>query len=152
MAALPDVNVLLALVDSDHLSHESARAWFQNRHQNGWATCPITENGMIRVLSQPSYPSGQRTPAEAIEILTDLKTAFADTHEFWPDCPTMTDGAIFNVPIIAGTRQVTDVYLLGLAARHKGKLASFDRSLAWQAVKGATASLIEAPGKMPPHS
>lgn len=74
MTALLDVNVLLALVDSDHLSHQAARGWFRNRHQHGWATCPLTENGMIRVLSQPSYPSGQRTPAEAIEILRDRKS------------------------------------------------------------------------------
>lgn len=133
MTALLDVNVLLALVDSDHLPHQAASGWFRNRHQHGWATCPLTEN-------------------EAIEILSELKAAFADTHEFWPDSPTLTDAVIFNAPIIPGTRQITDVYLLGLVARHKGKLASFDRSLAWQAVKGATGSLIELPGKMPPLS
>ncbi len=73
MAALLDVNALIALVDADHIEHRAMQKWFQRRHRSGWATCPLTENGMIRVLSQASYPSGQRTPAEGIQVLNALK-------------------------------------------------------------------------------
>ncbi len=85
MAFLLDVNTLIALVDSDHISHGAAAGWFSENHQRGWATCPITENGMIRVLSQPAYPSGQRNPADVIGVLSALKGSFADSYQFWPD-------------------------------------------------------------------
>jgi toxin-antitoxin system PIN domain toxin len=143
MTALLDVNALIALVDSDHVSHQAIRNWFVKHHRSGWATCPLTENGMIRVLSQASYPSGQRTPAEAIQILSALKKAFADTHQFWEDDISITDQLIFDCALIAGTKQVTDIYLLGLAAFKKGVMVSFDRSLSWHAVKGGSARLVQ---------
>src|SRR4051812_24623272 len=85
MAALLDVNALIALVDSDHVGHSAMQKWFLKHHRSGWATCPLTENGMVRVLSQPAYPSGQRSPAEVIQILHALKQAFEDSHRFWSD-------------------------------------------------------------------
>ena len=91
MAALLDVNALIALVDSDHVSHLPMQLWFLSQQQNGWATSPITENGMIRVLSQPAYPSGQRLAAEAIQILVDLKSAFPESYEFWTDDISLAD-------------------------------------------------------------
>lgn len=145
MSALLDVNALIALVDSDHISHEPARTWFSENHHLGWATSPITENGMIRVLSQPAYPSGQRTPAEVIDILTALKTSFAESYQFWPSEISLTDESLFKSAFITGTRQVTDVYLLGLAVRNSGKLVSFDRSLPWQAINGGSGQLIVHP-------
>lgn len=119
--------------------------WFARHHSSGWATCPLTENGMVRVLSQAAYPSGQRTPAEVIQVLNALKTAFKNSYEFWPDDLSISDESLFRSALIAGTRQVTDVYLLGLAARHKGTLVSFDRSLAWQAVLGSSKQLVTNP-------
>ncbi len=101
---------------------------------------------MVRVLSQAAYPSGQRTPAEVIQILNALKTAFKSFYQFWPDDISVADDSIFDSKLIAGPRQVTDIYLLGLAARHKGTLVSFDRSLAWQAVRGGSERLIQHPG------
>ncbi len=136
MAALLDVNALIALVDSDHVSHEAMQKWFIKHHRSGWATCPLTENGMVRVLSQPAYPSGQRTPSEVIQVLNALKAAFANSYEFWPDDVSIADDSAFKSSLIAGTRQVTDVYLVGLSVRQKGTLVSFDRSLTWQAVRG----------------
>jgi predicted nucleic acid-binding protein len=100
---------------------------------------------MVRVLSQPAYPSGQRTPAEVIQVLNALKTAFANSHQFWSDDVSIGDDSDFDSALIAGTRQVTDVYLLGLAARHNGTMVSFDRSLAWQAVRGGSARLVQHP-------
>jgi uncharacterized protein len=145
VAALLDVNALIALVDSDHLGHDAMRTWFKAHQRSGWATCPLTENGMVRVLSQPAYPSGQRAPAEIIEVLNALKSAFSDRYEFWPDDISIADPEIFDGALIAGTRQVTDIYLLGLAARRKGTVVSFDRSIAWQAVKDGSPKLVRHP-------
>jgi hypothetical protein len=146
MVALLDVNALIALVDADHVGHLAIRKWFMKHYRSGWATCPLTENGMVRVLSQAAYPSGQRTPAEVIEVLNALKKAFVNSYEFWPDDISIADDSAFESGLIAGTRQVTDVYLLGLAARHQGTMVSFDRSLTWQAVRGASERLIQHPG------
>jgi toxin-antitoxin system PIN domain toxin len=145
VSALLDVNALIALVDSDHVSHQSMRQWFLNQHQKGWATSPITENGLIRVLSQATYPSGQRLAAEAIQILIDLKAAFPDSYEFWTDDVSLADESRFRKEMIGGHRQVTDVYLLGQAAARAGTLVSFDRSLAWQAVQGGSEQLVQRP-------
>lgn len=146
MTALLDVNALIALVDSDHVGHQAIRTWFIKHHRSGWATCPLTENGMIRVLSQASYPSGQRTPAEVVQVLNALKKAFADTHQFWPDDISIADDSVFDAALIVGTKQVTDTYLLGLAAHRKGVMVSFDRALSWHSVKGASARLVQHPG------
>jgi toxin-antitoxin system PIN domain toxin len=143
--ALLDVNALIALVDRDHLAHEAMQRWFKSHQRAGWATCPLTENGMVGVLSQPAYPSGQRMPAEVIEVLNALKSAFSDSYEFWPDDISIADPEIFEGALIAGTRQVTDIYLLGLAARHEGVLVSFDRTIGWQAIRGGSARLVKQP-------
>ncbi len=142
MAALLDVNAIIALVDSDHVGHESMQNWFTTYHRDRWATCPLTENGMVRVVSQAVYPTGQRSPSEVIQILNALKTVFSESYEFWPDDLSITDDSIFKSVPIAGSRQVTEVYLLGLAARHHGTLVSFDRSLAWQAVVDGSQRLL----------
>jgi toxin-antitoxin system PIN domain toxin len=144
MAVLLDVNALIALVDRDHVGHRVIQDWFLRRHGGGWATCPLTENGMVRILSQPAYPSGQRRPVEVLQILSALKNAFRDSHEFWTDDISISDNSVFDGSLIAGAKQVTDVYLLGLAAHNKGTFASFDRSLTWRAVRGATPELVEA--------
>jgi len=145
LAALLDVNALIALVDSDHVGHAAITRWFRKHHRSGWATCSITENAMVRVLSQAAYPSGQRTPAEAIETLNALKLAFAESHDFWSDQLSLTDSAVFNPAMIAGARQVTDAYLLGLAIARSSTLVSFDRSLPWQAIRGGSTRLIQSP-------
>ena len=145
MVSLLDVDALIALVDSAHVGHGAIQNWFMSHYRFGWATCPLTENGMVRILSQAAYPGGRRTPAEVIEILSALKTAFAEFHQFWPNDISLVDDSIFNSALIAGPRQITDIYLLGLAAKHNAKLVSFDRSLAWQAVRGGSAHLIQYP-------
>ena len=146
MAALLDVNALIALVDSDHVGHQAIQKWFQRHHHAGWATCPITENGMVRVLSQPVYPSGQRTPVEVVKVLNALKAAFEKSHQFWPDDVSLADDSLFDSTLIVSPRQVTDVYLLGLVAQHAGTLVSFDHSLVWQPVRGGSAKLVQRPG------
>ncbi len=145
MPGLLDVNALIALIDSDHVDHSTMEVWFLRHHQAGWATCPLTENGVIRVLSQPTYPSGQRTPAEVVQILGALKNAFRSTYTFWPDALSLTNDEIFDAPMIVSSRQVTDAYLLGLARHHDATLVSFDRSLAWQAIRGGSKALVQLP-------
>ncbi len=145
MAALLDVNALIALVDSDHVSHKPITHWFRQHHRSGWATCPLTENGMVRILSQPGYASGRKTPAEVIDVLSALKAAFAQSYKFWPDDLSLIDSPLFDSTLIAGSKQVNDVYLLGLAFQHEAKLVSFDRTLQWRAIRGASKELILLP-------
>jgi len=122
------------------------QAWFLAHHHEGWATCPLTKNGMVRVLSQPAYPSGQRTPMEVIQLLAALKAAFADSYQFWPDDLSLTESEAFHSHLIGGPGQVTDVYLLGLAQKRAATVVSFNRSLAWQCVRGGSKRLIQLPG------
>ena len=134
--ALLDVNVLVALFDPDHIHHEIAHDWFADHRKDGWATCPTTENGFVRVLTNPAY----LTPApRAKEVIERLQTFRASGfHHFWPDSVSLADPSVFNAAMIRGHRQVTDIYLLGVAAKAGGCLATLDRSIPVSAVKGAT--------------
>ena len=134
--ALLDVNVLVALFDPDHVHHDLAHDWFADQRTNGWATCPITENGLIRVLSNAAYGlDGMRT-ADLIEMLNTFRAS--GHHEFWPDAVSLIDGRVFSPVHLSAHRQITDVYLLGLATAKQGCLATFDRSIPLKAVVGAT--------------
>ena len=132
--ALLDVNVLLALLDSDHVDHERAVDWLDDEIGDGWASCAITQNGFVRILSQPRYPSPV-SPAQAIELLS----AACDNahHEFWPCDVSALDPRIIDRSRLHGPRQVTDAYLLALAAAHGGRFVTFDRTLSLTAVHGA---------------
>ena len=133
--ALLDVNILVALFDPAHNNHEDAHRWFGRHRKHGWATCPITTNGCIRVLSNPAYPTVEATPAEVAGRLRSLCST-AD-HHFWPDSVSLMDEALFRSSMIGGHQTITDAYLLGLAVRNHGTLASFDRSIPLKAVQGA---------------
>jgi uncharacterized protein len=143
VSALLDVNALIALVDAAHTGHSAMHRWFAAHAGRGWATCPLVENGMVRVLSQPGYRGGRRPPALTIALLRALKAVAH--HEFWPDDVSLSDAALFDHAYITGPRQVTDAYLLGLAARRGGRVVSFDRAMPWQAIRGGTWALVEAP-------
>ena len=134
--ALLDVNVLVALFDPDHIHHDLAHDWFEDHREAGWATCPTTENGFVRVLTNPAYV----TPApRARDVLERLQTfRQSGFHHFWPDGVSLADHQTFNPAMIRGHRQVTDISLLGVATRAGGRLATFDRSIPFSAVKGAT--------------
>jgi toxin-antitoxin system PIN domain toxin len=134
MRSLLDVNVLISLLDADHVHHARARAWFEAAVRQGWASCPITQNGCVRVLSQPGYPS----PVPAPEVVARLRRAAAGPrHEFWPDDLSLLDEQAVDAGRIHGPRQVTDIYLLALAVRHGGRLATFDGQVPRSAVPGA---------------
>jgi toxin-antitoxin system PIN domain toxin len=134
MLALLDVNVLVALFDADHSLHEAALRWFDEHGGAGWATCPVTQNGCIRVMSQPGYPN--ITPVVAIADRLREATAH-ETHQFWPDDVSILDEATVDLSRVHGPKQLTDVYLLALAVAHDGRLLTFDRAIPVGAVAGA---------------
>ena len=134
MRALLDIGVLLALLDSDHLQHQAGRQWFEREVRHGWASCGVTQNGFIRILSQPSYPSPV-SPGKALQLLA-LATS-SGHHEYWPSDISILDDTIFDRSRIHGPKQVTDAYLLGLAAHHGGRFVTFDRGIASTAVRTA---------------
>jgi uncharacterized protein len=133
--ALLDINVLVALFDPDHVHHDLAHDWFAEHRADGWASCPLTENGLIRVLANPRYGS----PNASLRGVRDTVRRFLSSkeHEFWPDDVSIADDTLFNVSALTGYRQITDVYLLGLATRRGGHLVTFDRSIPVKAVIGA---------------
>ncbi len=139
--ALLDVNVLVALFDPDHVHHELAHDWFDDQRGHGWATCPLTENGFVRVLTNPAYATPAHRPADIVERLRAFRGS--GNHHFWPDSVSLSDPTVFNPAYIRGHRQVTDVYLMGLARQGGGTLATFDRTIPLAAVVGATKSTLQ---------
>lgn len=133
---LLDVNVLVALFDADHVHHELAHDWFADHRAGGWATSPTTENGFVRVVSNPAYGGSVSRPEAVMERLR----LFRDSghHQFWSDALSMTDLTRIRPSYMRGQRQLTDVYLLALAVKMGGRLATFDRSIPVSAVVGAT--------------
>ena len=139
MRALLDVNVLIALLDADHTSHETALEWFRDNAKNGWASCPITQNGCVRIMSHPAYPNAHTVN----EIVRRLHRASIERmHEFWPDDVSVLNDQIIDTTRVHGPRQLTDVYLLALAVGRGGVLVTFDQSIALSAVRGATAASV----------
>lgn len=129
--ALLDINVLIALLDLDHAHHRRARNWLQRAVESGWASCPLTENGCIRIMSQSKYPN----PVPTSEVIKRLRDAAATSyHEFWPDDLSILDGTIVDNTRIHGPKRVTDVYLLALAVRHGGRFVTFDGAVPLSAV------------------
>lgn len=132
--ALLDVNVLVALLDSGHLHHGLAMDWLQAHADSGWASCPLTQNGCIRILAQPAYPN-MHPPAQ---VAQRLAAAVAHpSHAFWPDDLSLLDAGRLTWERVLSPRHITDVYLLALAVRRGGTFVSFDRSIDLAAVPGA---------------
>lgn len=140
MVALLDVNILVALFDPDHVHHDLAHDWFAQQRPAGWATCPITENGFVRVLSNPQYRPSPLNPVSLIDRLRQF--CASGHHTFWPDSISLRETAIFPSHRQVGHRQLTDIYLLGLATSMRGALATFDKSLATVAGEGALGHLL----------
>lgn len=134
MRALLDVNVLIALLDADHSLHGRATTWFGVHARSGWASCPITENGCMRIMSHSRYPNSLSGAAVMGRLAEASASAF---HHFWPDDISMLDPSIVDFDRIHGPRQLTDVYLLALAFRHRGQFVTFDAAVPLEAVRGA---------------
>jgi toxin-antitoxin system PIN domain toxin len=139
--ALLDVNILVALFDDAHVHHQIAHDWFADNRESGWASCPLTENGMLRFLSSP-VRADLRVP---IPELVDLLNQFRENtdHRFWADDISFRDGQVFNVRSFRGHKQLTDVYLLGLAVKHGGRFVTFDGGVPLAAVNGARKEHLE---------
>jgi toxin-antitoxin system PIN domain toxin len=134
---LLDVNVLVALFDPGHLHHQVAHEWFGAAREEGWATSPTTENGFVRVVSNPAYPGRRTTVADAVARLRRFAASGHHTH--WPDDVSILQEQVLEASHLAGHREVTDAYLLALAVHHRGALATFDRSVRTTAVQGSEA-------------
>ncbi len=134
MVSLFDVNVLVALFDPSHIHHLTAHDWFAESSEQGWATCPLTENGLIRVLSNPSYPGRRTTVHDAARRLTVF--CQSPQHGFWEDSLSVLDESV-QTQRIQGHRQVTDVYLLALAVARGGRLVTLDAGMSLAAVRNA---------------
>ena len=142
---LLDVNLLLALCDSCHVHHELAHEWFAAKGQLAWATCPITENGFIRIASQPSYPNSPGGTSCVANLLR--RFCRGRGHHFWPDAVSLMDETLFKFSLTPSPNQTTDVYLLGLAVKNRGKLATLDGSIPTAVVTGGERALeVVSPG------
>ena len=139
--ALLDVNVLLALFDPDHVHHDAAHEWFADHREDGWATCPLTENGLVRVLSNPAYAAVHEAPAVIVGRLASF--CASGNHVFWRDEVSLRDPRVLAPAAGLTHRHVTDVYLLSLAKHRGGRLATFDRRIPLAAVVGAEPQHLE---------
>ncbi len=134
MKSLLDVNCLIALFDEPHASHQIVKSWFLNAGSNSWLTCPITENGCIRILSAQGYAR----PKPAIAVIQALREAFKNpSHHFVADDFSLTDSG-WSEPSLLTSSQVTDIYLLKLAIKNNARLVTLDRRIKHSAVDSAT--------------
>lgn len=137
--ALLDVNVLAALHWPNHEHHTSSHRWAARRLHAKWATCPLTQLGFLRMISNPGVTADALSPTEALALL-DVSRRQA-THEFWPDDVDVRD-AIKDLRVpLQGHKQLNDAYLLALAVRRHGVVATFDRGL--RTLAGDKSELVE---------
>jgi hypothetical protein len=129
---LLDVNLLLALSDPMHIHHEAAHRWYAEKGHLSWATCPITENGFLRIASHPNYPNRPGDVPAVLAILRQL--CEVPGHRFWEEDISILD--ILETDAIITHAQVTDVYLAGIAVQREGMLATLDRYIPVYAIRG----------------
>ncbi|MEI6568594.1 MAG: TA system VapC family ribonuclease toxin [Verrucomicrobiota bacterium] len=140
MIHLLDINVLLALCDPAHPHAAAARDFFSGGFsRNGWATCPLVENGFLRILGSRKYPGGPGSPQGARPILSGLLAT--PGHQFWEDDLTLTAANVCLT--LPASEAITDIYLLALAVKHKGRFATFDQSIDASLVPGGPAALLK---------
>jgi len=134
--ALLDINVLIALLDQGHVLHQSATHWLAREQEHGWATCPITENGVVRIMAQPAYPNCRPAALVASRLAEACRHP---SHAFWPEAISLLQEGLIHWPRLLGPRQSTDAYLLALAASHGGRFVTFDQRVSVEVVPGASA-------------
>ena len=139
MTYLLDVNVLIALIDPGHVQHDIAHDWFAKDGLRAWATCPITENGALRIIGHASYPNSPGNPAAVAPLLRTMRSL--DAHVFWSDDISLLDEGRVDSTRLLNSAQTTDSYLLALAQAHGGQLATFDRRLVVTAIHGGAGAL-----------
>jgi toxin-antitoxin system PIN domain toxin len=136
--ALLDVNVSLALLDRPHVQHGRARRWLDDEIHRGWASCVLTQNGFVRIISQSRY-GGVVSTSAALEQLDEACST--DYHEFWACSLNLLDRSLDRTRIL-GPRQLTDAYLLALAVHHGGRFVTLDTSVPRGAVPSASAEQL----------
>lgn len=125
--SLLDVNTLVALAWPNHIHHASALHWFSANHADGWATCPLTESGFVRVSSSAQATPEAKSPAQAIHLLREIVAL--PGHTFWKDDISLAHTELVDPSRLVGYRQVTDAHLVALTLRHRGRLVTFDRGI-----------------------
>jgi uncharacterized protein len=125
---LLDTNLLIALLWPSHERHDLAVKWFARHRAKGWATCPFTEAGFVRIVSNPGFSRDAVQPLEAIHVLS--ANTDAGDHHFWPDELPVAEAVAFAGVRLRGHQQLADAYLLGLAIRRGGILATLDQRMA----------------------
>lgn len=134
---LLDINLLLALTDPMHVHHDIAHQWFARTGRHTWATCPLTENGFVRIASHPKYPN---RPGDANRVLLILRQfCDMDGHQFWTDDMSLRD--LLPAEAVFTHQQITDLYLLGLAVYRSGKLATLDHRIPASAIQDGVQAL-----------
>lgn len=136
MRALLDVNILIALNDEGHIHHLTASRWLAQHMHLGWASCPLTQNGMLRIMSQASYKNVQDLSVLFEKLRNETSHP---NHVFWPDDISLLDQAFIDADKLLSPRQLTDAYLLALAVKHGGRLITLDKRIPLNSVKGAKA-------------
>jgi hypothetical protein len=125
--ALLDVNVLLALAWPTHVHHALAHRWFHEHARHGWVTCPITQSGFVRISSNAKIIDGAESPQAALALLRQMLRL--EHHHFWADDLNLATAANGPFARVGGYRQMTDAYLLALAAAKGGRLVTLDRGV-----------------------
>ena len=139
MITLLDVNVLIALLDPQHVQHDPAHHWFAQHSSAGWATCPLTQNGVLRILGHPRYPNSPGSPAAVMPLLKGLLSH--PHHHFWADALSWSVTSAIRGDQVLAHGQITYVYWLALAVHHQGMLVSFDFRINTQVVQGGQDAL-----------
>jgi len=139
VAYLLDINVLIARTDALHVLHSRTVDWMKHTDSAEFATCPITENGFLRIYGHPDYPRGPGSPNAALPLLRVIKGR--PGHRFLPANVALDDTALFTSLAGMTSRQLTDVYLLGLAVRHQVRFVTFDARIASGCVRGGSGAL-----------
>jgi toxin-antitoxin system PIN domain toxin len=142
MFRLADLNVLIALADPNHAHHHAVRAWLAARPRLGLATCALTENGFLRIYGHPSYPNGPGSPAKA---LLDLNVYRARRGHCFLPCDLSFDDPRFTDIKGLTPKQLTDVYLAGLALKHGTRLATFDSTIPVDGLAGGGRAIERIP-------
>ena len=137
---LLDVNVLIALVDPAHVQHHAAHEWFAAVGNQAFATCAVTEMGLLRIVGHPRYPNSPGSPAAVAPLLAGIRAL--PGHAFWADAVSPLDAQRLHAQRLLDSGQVTDSHLLALAVAHQGRLASLDRRLVTTAVPGGAQALL----------
>ena len=134
MSALLDVNVLIALLDENHINHEKVSVWLDNHIEHGWASSPLTQNGCVRILSQLVYPN----TLDIVDAVERLREAVSTPyHQFVADDVSLLEDAVVDTGSLAGPRQITDVYLLALAVAHGARFVTLDKYVSLTTVRAA---------------